>query len=40
MIQIALHRSLSWAIAYSDVMRWEAGKREIRDTDGEIQVAR
>ena len=25
MIPIALHRSLSWDIAYSDVMQWEAG---------------
>ena len=25
MIQIAVHRSLSWDIAYSDVVWWEAG---------------
>jgi hypothetical protein len=34
MIQIALHRSLSWAIAYSDGKRWEVGDSA---TDCEIK---
>jgi hypothetical protein len=34
MIQIAPHRSLSWVIAYSDVMQWEVGDTS---TDGKIK---
>jgi hypothetical protein len=35
MIEIALHRSLSWNVACSDAR--QAGRRELRATDGEIK---
>ena len=41
MIQIALHRSLSWAIAYSDVKQWQVGdmSHRLRDKSADCRRA-